>query len=255
MFQMTTLVISQRIMPRTEVGKINLRWDINSASLVHVLHCTILHSHSHSTNFQTARWALSCYKDVLICIGKAPRTCLEEISPTRAAKVIPCKTFEIRLSSMSAQAWGGWKTSSRSSIRTISVAWWSPWSCWSSTRCRRFCKIAANKVDLGKVARILRCCLSNFATFTWGKWQKEQLSANSQLPFTKVMQGRWHSSGCPQLPRFGTSEALIGDVGFAAFSWSVGFRSKGTGSARKPSERRFWTLTSNWDICHIIAWL
>ncbi len=220
-----------------------------------------LHSHWHSIPSshvpqQEARWALRSSKDVLICMGKAPRTCLEEINPTRAAKVIPCKTFEIFLSSMSTlEAWGGWKTISRSSIRTISVAWWSPWSWWSSTRCCRFCRMAANKVDLGKVARILRCCLSSFATFTWGKWQKGHPSANSQLPFTKVMQGRWHSSGCPQLPRFGTSEVLIGDVALAAFSWSVGFGSEGKASARKPSERSFWTLTSNWDICHIIAWL
>lgn len=101
-FKMTTLVISQHLISRTEVGKnpSEARYQLIKSFHAFSMSCTALSCTPTGTQ-QTARWALSCSKDVLISIGKAPRTCLEEINPTRAAKVIPCKTFEILLSSMS----------------------------------------------------------------------------------------------------------------------------------------------------------
>lgn len=138
---------------------------------------------------------------------------------------------------------------SSSSISRISFAFESPWS---FTFCWRWGKAVAKKVDLGNLANICLCCLSNFKVLTWGKWQKVHSSANLHFPDMKLIQGRWHNSGCPKLPQL-TGDPAGGPEGSS--TWFFVTFSSTTLEVERCCRiwSSCWHLTSNSAICTIIS--
>ncbi len=141
---------------------------------------------------------------------------------------------------------------SSSSISRISFAFESSWS---FTFWWRWGKAIAKKVDLGNLVNICLWCLSNFKDLRWGKWQKVHSSANLHFPDMKLIQGRWHNSGCPKLPQL-----TGGSDGSAAFSTTSSVACSSSPTPTNLEVERCckiwsscWHLTSNSVISKIIS--